>query len=365
MQDAQQHIMQPIAQSAAAKWSYISLFYSMFYFFSLYAGFDRYSQLQVIATFVCYLLFLVCFLLAMRYCETRSQWPILGIILVAFITSSFHPGANALFGYAAFFSSFYFATKRANAFLAINIAAQLSAAFAFDLLHIFYLGPSLGVSISLHIFGRFTQKEHIHQYQQQQKRLQIKQLATIAERERIARDMHDLLGHSLSSLALKSELAEKLIEKERYQQAQDEIKQVAALARETLSEVRQAVTGLKQSGLKAQISALEQQLESAGFTTKSQIEFTQLTPTLETTLIMLCKEWVTNIVRHSNGNCVDISLTQNQHDIALNIVDNGQVNKLSPGNGISGIASRVAEHNGKYSINTENGVHLSVQLAAH
>ena len=112
-------------------------------------------------------------------------------------------------------------------------------------------------------------------------------------------DMHDLLGHSLSSLALKSELSEKLIEKGNIELAQQEISEVAELARSTLSEVRQAVTGLKLQSLNGGIEKLSEQLQHLGFKTTLDVAPIQVDASMESTLLMLCKEWVTNILRHS------------------------------------------------------------------
>jgi two-component system sensor histidine kinase DesK len=352
----------PIGQTPAAKWSYISLIFSLFYFFPLVVNFKYYSMLDLALSGVAYIVFVWLFLLTARRVGNAAFFPIVATIVLAASVSSFHSGANTLFGYASFFSSYYFRSRYAHLFLVANLSTQLLTALVFDLMFVYYLGPSVAVTVSLYIYGMFSRKETLHFLNNQVKNEQLEQLAAIAERERIARDMHDLLGHSLSSLALKSELAEKLIAKEKYEQAKSEINQVASLARETLSEVRQAVTGLKKQSLSSGVEHLKNELEHLGFKTKAQIDLAQLPAKVESTVFMLCKEWVTNILRHSKGDSVNISLKQDEKFIHLEITDNGELKSLVPGNGIQGIKSRVAELNGTVNINHSSGVALQVQI---
>ena len=350
----------PIANTGAAKWSYFSLTFSMFYFFNIIADFDRYTSQQLIVAFVIYAVFIILFMQAIRSMGKVVIRPIVGIIILSAVGASINPGTNALFGYAAFFSGYYFFKKHAVFFLFFNIAAQIASAIMLDLLSPYFLGPSLACTISLFVYGLFSQKEYIHVCLQHKKNEQIEQLAAIAERERIARDMHDLLGHSLSSLALKSELAEKLANKQKFEAAKKEMSEVAALARQILSEVRYAVTGLKQHGLNGALEKLSNELKNMGFETQCYFDAANLPPMVESTLIMLSKEWITNILRHSNGKHVSIAVTNDANNVKLNIGDNGTAVKIKPGNGIEGMRSRVTELGGTITIKHDDGVKLYV-----
>ncbi len=355
-------IKQPIAESDAAKWSYISLLFSFFYFFPLFVAFNTYSISKVAVTIAMYAVFIGLFMLTVRNVGKNTVVPIGAIIALASLGAGIHSGTNVLFGYAAFFSGYYFRTKASNYFLIANLACQLLSVYLYDLVFAYYIGPALALTISLHIYGRFSRKETQNYLRQQQQNQQIESLAAIAERERIARDMHDLLGHSLSSLALKSELAQKLIDKGEVAKASDEIDQVAQLARITLSEVREAVTGLKQKSLSAGIEKLIEQLKSLGFETELLFELDSTSAELESVLLILSKEWVTNILRHSNGDSVLIKLTKLANSLVLEIKDNGLANKISEGNGITGMRARVAEFDGKFSLDTTEGVKLTITL---
>lgn len=288
--------------------------------------------------------------------------PIVGIVAISTFGSALYGGTNALFGYGAFLSSFYFKLKTAFKFLIFNLALQVIAAFAFDLLHVYFLGVSVALTIGSFVYGYFSRNETLNGLNNIAQAKQMEQLAAIAERERIARDMHDLLGHSLSSLALKSELAEKLLKKGNIDQAQQEIAEVASLSRTTLSEVRQAVTGLKLQSFSGGIEKLSEQLQHLGFRTEVNISALKMDASLESTLLMLCKEWVTNILRHSNGNFVNISVEQTSEQIELEISDNGLTDAIRPGNGIQGMQSRVKELQGRFTLEVKEGVTMNVVL---
>lgn len=355
-------ISQPIAKGDTAKWSYISLIYTLFYLFPLVMNLDEYKQTDLALAAVIYVLFILLFFQVVRNIGRKAALPTAGIVLLSAIGAGVYPGTNILFGYAGFFSGYYFNAKQSVLFLMANIAAQLTTAVSFNLVTPYFLGPSLAVTISLYIYGAFSRKEVIHQHNKEQQSEQIEQLAAIAERERIARDMHDLLGHSLSSLALKSELAQKLMSKGQMEKASQEIGEVADLSRKTLAEVREAVTGLKKRSLQAGLSDLIEELRNLGFSTQFSQSLPRVNAKVESALLMLCKEWVTNILRHSNGDTVNIALSHTNKAITLLIKDNGQTKNIVAGNGIIGMRSRVDELDGSLSINQTGGVELHISL---
>lgn len=355
-------ITKPIAKGETAKWSYTSLIFSLFYLFPIAFNYDNYTTENLFLVVVIYLVFIGLFLQVMRSSGNRTKLPIVAIILLSALGAGVHPGTNVLFGYAAYFSGYYFKPRIAVTFLLFNILSQLVSAHLFELMTIYFFGPSIAISVSLHLYGVLSRKDTIAQLNQSQQSEQIEHLAAIAERERIARDMHDLLGHSLSSLALKSELAQKLMTKGELEKAACEISEVAALSRETLSEVREAVTGLKKKSLAAGISDLIKQLEHLNFSTNCSLSLPKLSAKIESGLLMLCKEWVTNILRHSKGDKVNIQFSHTDSNIVIVITDNGSVLEIVPGNGILGMQSRVDELNGQLEIKVKEGVELFLSL---
>lgn len=344
-------IIPPIGNTAVAKWSYFSLIFSVFYFFNVIANFGAYSVAKLAVIAGIYVTFIALFILITRANEGKAALLILLVILLSGAGAYFTPGTSALFGYAAFFSGFYFSKSKGLILFLANILSQFLAAYIFNYWSPFFLGPTLVISTSLFVYGVFSQKEFVFNAEQDEKNQQIEHISTIAERERIARDMHDLLGHTLSSLALKSELSQKLIEKKQFELAAQEISEVASLARSCLSEVRHAVSGLKQTGLSAEIMSLTKELVAMNFNVTTDIEYKKLDAKTESALIMIFKEATTNILRHSHGNEVHFAIKQTDDDLKVAISDNGTVSNIKIGNGLQGIKSRVEELGGIFDFN--------------
>src|ERR1700737_4711365 len=129
-------------------------------------------------------------------------------------------------------------------------------------------------------------------------REQIARLAVGKERLRFARDLHDLIGHSLSVIALKSELAGRLI-KNKPGLAAHEVEDIDKVARDALREVREAVTGYRQPALAAELAGAHEALTVAGIDLHVDEDRTSLPPAVEAVLAWTVREGVTNVMRHS------------------------------------------------------------------
>ena len=119
-------------------------------------------------------------------------------------------------------------------------------------------------------------------------------------RERIARDLHDILGHTLSVVILKSELASRLLEQNPVR-AKAEIEEVERIARNALTEVREAIVGYRTGDLLAELARCQSTLETAGIIVERHDEIVDLPLAHERALALIVREAVTNIVRHANA----------------------------------------------------------------
>jgi two-component system sensor histidine kinase DesK len=191
---------------------------------------------------------------------------------------------------------------------------------------------------------------------------EIEQLAAVAERERIARDLHDVLGHTLSVIVLKAELAGRLIERDP-QRAAQEIADVEKTARTALGEVREAIGGYRSQGLPAEMELARSTLQAAGVTLACQTPLPHLQATEETVLCLAVREAVTNIVRHARATHCSIGFNTSADGFhSLLITDDGAHPRLQEGNGLRGMRERVQSLGGRLSITTDPGVTLLIEL---
>jgi len=185
--------------------------------------------------------------------------------------------------------------------------------------------------------------------------------ARAAERDRIARDLHDLLGHTLSVIVLKSELASKLAETEPGRAA-EEIRDVERISRDALTEVRQAVSGYRSEGFQAELTRAESALAAAGVRLESQVEPVNLAPDLERALTFALREAVTNVVRHARARRCWVKLDEREWQVVLEIRDDGIGGHAPEGSGISGMRARVAALAGTLEREVRGGTRVRIML---
>ena len=191
---------------------------------------------------------------------------------------------------------------------------------------------------------------------------EIEHLAKVAERERIARDLHDLLGHTLSLVILKSELATKLAERDP-ERAREEIRDVERIAREALAEVRSAVTGYRAGGFTPEIQHARSALATAGIAFECDVHAgTQLPPAQEAVLCLALREAVTNIVRHSGARHCRMSLHATDGTCTMRVTDDGRGGDVPFGSGLSGMRERVEVLGGTLTRDGRHGTTLTVTL---
>ena len=190
---------------------------------------------------------------------------------------------------------------------------------------------------------------------------QIAYLAKVAERERIARDLHDVLGHTLSVVVLKSELAGKLFQHDPAQ-ARKEIGEVEQIARAALGEVRHAIRGYRSEGLGAEIERARSTLEAAGVKLECTSATPKLRPAEETVLSLLVREAVTNIIRHATASTCRIAFEESGNEIMLTIQDDGRGGVFHEGNGLRGMRERVESLGGRLQIDSVRGTRLLITV---
>jgi two-component system sensor histidine kinase DesK len=181
-------------------------------------------------------------------------------------------------------------------------------------------------------------------------REQLARQAVIEERLRMARDLHDLLGHTLSLITLKSELAGRLLEKDP-PIARQEIHEVERVARQALRDVREAVAGYRQHTLHGELDGARQILEAAGIECTIEYEAQSLPQRVDAILGWVVREGVTNVIRHSRAKHCLIHINSTDDTVRAEISNDGYPRKeritVEWGSGLSGLTERVANEGGQ------------------
>ncbi|MDR7253348.1 two-component system sensor histidine kinase DesK [Nocardioides sp. BE266] len=182
--------------------------------------------------------------------------------------------------------------------------------------------------------------------------------AMVAERERVARDVHDVLGHSLTALSVKAELAARLVDVDP-ERAKAELESIQATARQALAEVRATVGGLRAGNLEAELLAAPRVLADAGVRTQVVGEVADTDPRHRALLAWVLRESVTNVVRHARAQCVTIELSA----AGIAVTDDGAGLSGPEGNGLRGMRERVSGAGGTLSVTpTTPGTRVEVGL---
>jgi len=180
-------------------------------------------------------------------------------------------------------------------------------------------------------------------------REEIAHLAVVEERLRFSRDLHDVLGHSLSVIALKSQVARRLMARDPAA-AQTSLEELEAVAHESLTAVREMVSGYRQLSLAEELRNADEILGAAGIRVDVPGDWPQPPATADSLLAWAVREGVTNILRHSRADSCRISLGCDGRGFWLEIDDNGSgpgggadhVATGRRGSGLSGLRERMA-----------------------
>ncbi|MEV0401841.1 sensor histidine kinase [Actinoallomurus sp. NPDC050550] len=222
------------------------------------------------------------------------------------------------------------------------------------------------LSISLILLGFRGSRMLIVQLQEA--RSEVARLAANEERLRIARDLHDLLGHTLSLIVLKSEVAVRIADRDPAKSLA-EIKDIETVARQSLTDVRAAVTGYRRRSLAEELDNARGVLAAADIEPSISTSGTPLPDGLDDLFAWAVREGVTNIVRHSRARTAGISITRRDEGAVLQIVDDGSGPAAADdptdvgGNGLTGLGERVAEVGG--SIESGPGPAGGFRLVVH
>ena len=301
------------------------------------------------------------------------SWMIGATFALGLVTFPWNQGASTFFVYTAAFLPFWIKSIRKVLWLFLaESMVILAESFVFNFTapdSPFHIGwPNTAVAIFLlfvigggNIFFAEQRRADCKLRAAQDENLA---LAAIAERERIARDLHDVLGHTLSVIVLKSELAGRLIPLDPAR-AMVEIGDVECTARAALTEIREAIVGYRARGLGAEMEAARRTLDAAGVTLVAEstpMQAVALSPQEETALALALREAVTNIVRHACATTCRLRFITEEGYRRLIVEDDGPHAILQEGNGLRGMRQRIESLGGHLLIESGTNDSLGTRI---
>ena len=347
-------------QSREHGWApYVWLAY--FAFFFAHPIFDHVGWKEWVATIVGAIVFLILYFGNFSWPRPWNHLGIGGLVVLGLAFVPYNGGAVSFFIYACAFVPFH-VEKLRNAILALLLIPAVAATEGF-LLKVPRASVAVTVAFCLIVgIGNILFAQHARANRQLRRaHEEIEQLAKVAERERIARDMHDILGHTLSVIILKSELAGKLISIDP-ERAKNEIRDVEQTSRQALADVRNAIRGYRAQSLDAELKQAKATLETAGVTVSSETSQVTLSPTQESVVALVVREAITNVVRHANASNCLLRMTPVNGSCRLEIQDDGRGGASIEGNGLRGMRERVQALGGTLERDTSKGTRLTIQF---
>ena len=381
-------------------WAWLWLSYTGFLFLNPILEPHLYQWLGTITVFGVFLLIFRKYVLCADQGDPTAFWMIGATFALGLIAFPWNQGSSCLMVYAFCFIPFAVESiRRVLALYALGVLIILGESAYFHswhgAFHISWINAFFAIFLVLVIGGGnifFAEQKRFNVAQAKAEReLHAAQeenlaLAAVAERERIARDLHDVLGHTLSVIVLKAELAGRLISlntEEASARATAEIADVERTARTALAEVREAIGGYRTRGLAAEIEAARRTLDAAGVTLLADSDSgcpihadsltvgmngvgANLTSQEETVLALALREAVTNIVRHARATTCTLRFITDSGTRRLIVEDNGS-SPAPPreGNGLRGMRQRIESIGGRLQLQHDNGTRLLITLPTH
>lgn len=332
---------------------WVWLIWLMWLFAPPFFGASKYYPHWLSATLISMPVFLVLYVVGHLCARRHIVWFALGVAALAIATVVFNGYAGTYLIYACALAADWGKPRRSFALMLALLAAFSVAWVALGipwqfLANFWVLCLIIG---GMGIYGSLQRQRRAELRLSQD---EVRRLAARAERERIGRDLHDLLGHTLSLVALKSELAGRLIERDPVA-ARHEIDEVARVARDALAQVRSAVSGIRAAALVSELASARLLLETAGIQMEYWTDADKLPSNVETCLALVLREAVTNIQRHARANRVEATVIAGAERVVMRIRDDGRGGVNARGNGLTGMRERIVGCGGDLVIDSPRG----------
>ena len=188
-----------------------------------------------------------------------------------------------------------------------------------------------------------------------------KQMAALSERERIAQDLHDVLGQTLTMVAVKTELANKLIDRDPVR-AKEELDEVLEASRNALADIRETVSGMNSTSVAKELQRGKIIFKSAGIELIIKGKISPLDAASDHVIGLAIREAITNVVRHAGASKAMLSWEEIEQTIKISVSDNGSLDNFIEGSGLRGMRKRLKKIGGELLISADSGMQLTIMV---
>lgn len=296
----------------------------------------------------------------------RALVPVIVVTMaLGVVTTPFNGGGSVLFVFAAGFAGLLDPPARARRWLwaatalLVVLAATSTVPFRYAVM---FFAPSL---VLVWVVGRANMAEAARGRESARLRVdnaRIEHLATVGERERIARDLHDLLGHTLTAVVVRAQLVQRLATADP-ERAAEEAGGIEHAAREALAAVRETVSGYRAASLATEVEQARAALSAVGVDLDVGGTEVDVAPSVETALALSLREAVTNVVRHAEATTCTIRVVRTGDELRLEVTDDGRGGGPE-GNGLRGMRERISALGGRVDRATNPGTTVIVAVPA-
>ena len=309
--------------------------------------FDAPSSFALLASAAGIAIFLALYLIAGKT-PNPSPFLLLGIVAVAVALAPIGGNWSIIAIYASAMAGETRPSRKGIMLIALVCGAIAITGLAIGH-HVVWWGPA--VLLSAMVGGSNISAAALKDKNAQLLRAQdeVRTLSRVAERERIGRDLHDLLGRTLTLIVVKADLAERLSTRNPNAAIQ-EVRELRAAAREALRDVRDALSGTRKESFAHEIGAARAMLESADIAFRIEGDPSGVSPELAGILGMVLREAVTNVVRHAEATECTVAITPQSGEVWVEVADNGHGGSFREGGGLSGMRTRLIAAGGSLDV---------------
>ncbi|MFE7117731.1 sensor histidine kinase [Streptomyces sp. NPDC057654] len=315
----------------------------------------------------------VCVVTALLYGTTllrgpsaRHTWSsIVPLAVIGTLATPFNTNASVLFVYAAAVAGKALPWHDARLWFMGLTALNSGTALVSRVPMPYWLWGFCSALVLIWVIGLLELKQRDRRQEQENQRLRTAQaelLAAVAERERIARDLHDLLGHSLTAVVMRAQLTKELVSVDP-ERARTEAEEIERNAREALAAVRSTVTGWRRTTVRAELEAARRALAGTDVTLRVACDDNLiLVAAAEHELGLALREAVTNVARHARASICHIGLDADEERVRLVIADDGIGGTAPEGTGLNGLRERIAKLGGAVQRTGSAGTTLTITV---